>query len=224
MVSAPVNAINSVVNAFKNLQETLEDPDASGWEQFFAVFQAGTEVLSAMSTVLSIVNTVQEMLNATKQKSIQKTTQEMAVEQAQIGVKQMNAGASLGEALAEGAATSTKGAGSVASIPYVGAFMAIAMLATIMASVLAVISQAKGFATGGVVGGRSYTGDKILARLNSGELVLNQEQQNKLLNMNDQTVVQSGAYINIPDKITLTAHGKDLQATLINVNKYNSKI
>lgn len=224
MVEAPVNAINSVVNAFKNLQETLEDPDASGWEQFFAVFQAGTEVLSAMSTVLNIVNTVQEMLNATKQKSIQKTTQEMAVEQAQIGVKQMNAGASIGEALAEGAATSTKGAGSVASIPYVGAFMAIAMLATIMASVLAVISQAKGFATGGVVGGNSYTGDKILARLNSGELVLNQDQQNKLLNMNEQTVVQSGAYINIPDKITLTAHGKDLQATLINVNKYNSKI
>ena len=229
MVEAPVNAINSVVNAFKNLQETLEDPDASGWEQFFAVFQAGTEVLSAMSTVLNIVNTVQEMLNATKQKSIQKTTQEMAVEQAQIGVKQMNAGASIGEALAEGAATSTKGAGSVASIPYVGAFMAIAMLATIMASVLAVISQAKGFATGGVVrapGGRGgfSTGDKILARLNAGELVLNQDQQNKLLNMNEETVVQSGAYINIPDKITLTAHGKDLQATLINVNKYNSKI
>lgn len=229
MVEAPVNAINSVVNAFKNLQETLEDPDASGWEQFFAVFQAGTEVLSAMSTVLNIVNTVQEMLNATKQKSIQKTTQEMAVESAQIGVKQMNAGASIGEALAEGAATSTKGAGSVASIPFVGAFMAIAMLATIMASVLAVISQAKGFASGGVVmapGGRGgySTGDKILARLNAGELVLNQDQQNKLLNMNDQTVVQSGAYINIPDKITLTAHGRDLQATLVNVNKYNSKI
>jgi hypothetical protein len=37
------------------------------------------------------------------------------------------------------------------------------------------------FAEGGIVPGNSFYGDKILARLNSGELVLNQEQQRKLL-------------------------------------------
>ncbi len=37
------------------------------------------------------------------------------------------------------------------------------------------------FADGGVVPGNSFYGDKILARLNSGELVLNQEQQKKML-------------------------------------------
>lgn len=36
------------------------------------------------------------------------------------------------------------------------------------------------FATGGIVGGNSYSGDAVLARLNSGEMVLNQESQQRL--------------------------------------------
>ena len=33
------------------------------------------------------------------------------------------------------------------------------------------------FENGGIVGGTSFYGDKILARVNSGELILNQKQQ-----------------------------------------------
>ena len=40
-----------------------------------------------------------------------------------------------------------------------------------------------GFAEGGVVGGDSPTGDKIMARLNSGEMVLNKDQQNMLFGL-----------------------------------------
>lgn len=40
-----------------------------------------------------------------------------------------------------------------------------------------------GFAEGGVVGGNSPTGDKIMARLNSGEMVLNKDQQNMLFGL-----------------------------------------
>ncbi|OAV66939.1 hypothetical protein Barb6_02460 [Bacteroidales bacterium Barb6] len=36
------------------------------------------------------------------------------------------------------------------------------------------------FATGGVVGGSSFTGDNLLARVNSGEVILNREQQEKI--------------------------------------------
>lgn len=38
------------------------------------------------------------------------------------------------------------------------------------------------FAEGGIVGGSSWTGDRLLARLNSGEMVLNVRQQKALLN------------------------------------------
>lgn len=37
-------------------------------------------------------------------------------------------------------------------------------------------------AEGGIVGGSSYSGDKVLTRLNSGEMVLNFDQQNRLFN------------------------------------------
>jgi len=40
----------------------------------------------------------------------------------------------------------------------------------------------KGYAGGGIVGGSSFNGDKIPARLNSGEMVLNKTQQSKLWN------------------------------------------
>ena len=39
---------------------------------------------------------------------------------------------------------------------------------------------AQGFSTGGLVGGTSYTGDKLLAWVNSKELILNQQQQSAL--------------------------------------------
>jgi hypothetical protein len=41
------------------------------------------------------------------------------------------------------------------------------------------------FADGGIVGGSSYYGDKILARVNSGELILNNKQQQALYGMLD---------------------------------------
>lgn len=38
----------------------------------------------------------------------------------------------------------------------------------------------KGHAEGGIIGGNSYSGDRVLTRLNSGEMVMNMEQQNAL--------------------------------------------
>ena len=44
------------------------------------------------------------------------------------------------------------------------------------------------FEFGGIVPGNSYSGDKMLARVNSGELILNRAQQNNLAG-----ALQSGA-------------------------------
>lgn len=49
------------------------------------------------------------------------------------------------------------------------------------ASIIAAIASVPKFATGGIVGGTSYVGDKILARVNSGELILNDAQQRSAL-------------------------------------------
>lgn len=76
------------------------------------------------------------------------------------------------EATANAAAMATGAGSSVASVPFAGPVMAVAAVA----SVLAAIANLPKFATGGIVGGNSYHGDKILARLNSGEMVLNHRQ------------------------------------------------
>lgn len=63
-------------------------------------------------------------------------------------------------------------------------------IATAVSGVLAAFAAIPKFATGGIVGGNSFYGDKILARLNSGELVLNQSQQRNLSGMLDSPNVE----------------------------------
>lgn len=82
------------------------------------------------------------------------------------------------EATANAEAAATGAASSVASIPFVGPAMAISAVLALIAT----IAKAPKFATGGVVGGNSFYGDKILARVNSGELILNRQQQATLYN------------------------------------------
>lgn len=59
-----------------------------------------------------------------------------------------------------------------------------------MIAMISAIHSATGYATGGIVGGTSYNGDKLFARLNSGEMILNKTQQNKLWRMiNNGTII-----------------------------------
>lgn len=62
-----------------------------------------------------------------------------------------------------------------------------AFIATAIAGILSAFASIPKFETGGIVGGASYYGDKILARVNSGELILNSQQQRKLFGMMDSS-------------------------------------
>ena len=44
----------------------------------------------------------------------------------------------------------------------------------------------KGFEQGGIVGGNSFTGDKIPIRVNSGEMILNRQQQTNLFKASNE--------------------------------------
>ena len=81
------------------------------------------------------------------------------------------------EATANTASAASGAASSVASVPIVGPILAIAAVA----SILGALANLPKFATGGIVPGTSFSGDNVLARVNSGEMILNQAQQNRLL-------------------------------------------
>ena len=99
-----------------------------------------------------------------------------------------------GISIAEGAKGIAAGMASAAAIPFPANIAAIisvvAQIGAIIGTVASTISQAKqivqganagGFEGGGVVGGTSYTGDKLTANVNSNEVILNGEQQANLL-------------------------------------------
>lgn len=51
------------------------------------------------------------------------------------------------------------------------------------ATLASIIAQVSSFSTGGIVGGTSYHGDKVPARVNSGEMVLTMKQQKRLFDI-----------------------------------------
>lgn len=79
-----------------------------------------------------------------------------------------------------------KAASSVAGIPVVGPILAVGAVASIIAALMSIPK----FEHGGIVGGASYSGDNILARVNSGEMILNSSQQGNLFRM----INNSGGY------------------------------
>ena len=72
-----------------------------------------------------------------------------------------------------------KGSNSVASIPVVGPIMAVAAIASIAAA----FASMPTFTYGGIMPGNLFSGDKMLARVNSGEMILNSGQQSNLFNL-----------------------------------------
>jgi hypothetical protein len=97
----------------------------------------------------------------------------------------------------------------------------IAATVTGLSTVVTTVAQIKGMATGGIVQGPTSQGDKILTRLNSGEMVLNQGQQARmfrLLNGELQPAIGTGGLI-LESKV----RGSDLVLALKNYNGISSK-
>jgi len=63
------------------------------------------------------------------------------------------------------------------------------------------------FENGGIVGGNSMSGDKILARVNSGELILNRGQQDRLANQLTNNTVNNTPTIN--NYFTINGYNQD---------------
>lgn len=86
------------------------------------------------------------------------------------------------------AAAAASGAASAAGLPYpynLAAIMsAVATITSIFGTIQGMVNRSGGkFAEGGIVGGTSYSGDKLFAMVNSGEMILNKRQQRNLGNM-----------------------------------------
>lgn len=96
-------------------------------------------------------------------------------------------------------------------------------IATIVSSILGVFSSLPKFENGGVVGGHSFHGDKILARLNSGELVVNKHDQNRLWDLISQGTRSTNAQMN-GASVQFKISGRDLVGVLSNHQNKTSRV
>ena len=94
--------------------------------------------------------------------------------------------------------------------PYAGPILA-ALIGASGAVQIATITANKpkppSFATGGIVPGNSYSGDKVQANVNSGEMILNAQQQANLWKMANSATGGGGAVVNMP--VTIENNASD---------------
>ena len=98
---------------------------------------------------------------------------------------------------------------------------AISAVAALGAAVAAAISAAnktniQRFANGGIVGGSSFTGDRVSAQVNSGEMILNKSQQANLFR-----IANGGG---TGKEVTFRISGTDLVGVMNNINRKNKMI
>lgn len=106
--------------------------------------------------------------------------------------------------------------------PWVWIAFALSGLAT-MATMISQIKSATsgGYAQGGIIPGSSYSGDNLTARVNSGEMILNQRQQKNLFNMIDEGRFPQNGGTNVT--VTGVIRGTDLLLVQKNANKVRSR-
>ena len=96
----------------------------------------------------------------------------------------------------------------------------IAWLGAGLAAVATTIATIKGFADGGIIEGSSYHGDRIVARLNAGEMVLNRKQQANLFRALDNGISSNAG----GGKVEFEIKGSTLKGVLKNYDNKMNKV
>lgn len=173
-ITTIAQSFERIYDAITNLMEAfgaeISEEAAESWKKFFAVMNAGVQILETVKSVTEAVQIIQDLAAKKKAKNalIEIASDKMVAEGEKEKAKANVFGAAAGAA------------NSVASIPYVGAILAVAAVASVIA---AIMSATKGFAKGGFIPGNRGAGDTTLVRTTPGELVLNAGQQRNLFDL-----------------------------------------
>lgn len=219
-----------MVSAFENLRDVMNDVDASGWERIMAVWNAMTNTIDGIMSICKTIETLTELTN----KLARAKEAEAAIDKVAADEKVVNAAkgtaATIAETQAEKTAATTevaantaKGASaagaSAAKLPFPWNIVAIGGAIAAAIAAFAVIPK---FAGGGIVTGGPSSGDKILARVNAGEMILNGRQQSNLFEAINSGKIGSsqGQSVHIGfDKV----RGSDIYLSLKNYMKSTGK-
>lgn len=171
--------IQGVGSGIVGMTEAL-DGNKSAWERISGVINSTLQIAEGISGIVKLI----DMLTTSTEAETAATAVNTTITAANTGVSATNTAAKSGEAVANATASGAK-------LPFPANLVAIAAGVAAVVGALGMISGA--FADGGIVGGSSWTGDKLMARVNSGEMILNGAQQSRLFAIANGATVYGAA-------------------------------
>lgn len=177
------------------------------------VSEGSTETLKAMGSMFSSIGQMTDDETAVIMQGIASITGSIA--EAVPAIMSL-VGAKSAEAVANGTAEASK-------VPFPANIPAIATtVATIMSVIGTIASVAGSFAEGGIIYGGSQLGDQMVAKVNSGEMIINGKQQQNLWEA-ISTGNLGGQRENTVTVTNVRVKGSDLYLALKNYSKVKSK-
>ena len=163
-------SIQGVGNGIQGISDALEG-NGDAWQQVTGLINGFISIAEGIQGIVELFG----MLTAATSAHAAASTTDAAATAGEAAAATANTAAKSGEAIANATASGAK-------MPFPLNLVAIAAG---VAAVIAALAAVSGFATGGVIGGTSTSGDKKFARVNSGEMILNKFQQARLFGMID---------------------------------------
>ena len=167
-ISSMTNALEGGRNAWETLTGIVD-----GAIQIFQGIMGVVDIVKALTMATEMSAAAGQVKAATTASETAAVTTHAAATAADTAATLTNTAAKGGEAVADATASGAK-------LPF--PYNLVAIAAGVAAVVAALASVSGAFANGGIVGGSSPSGDKLLARVNSGEMILNGAQQSRLFN------------------------------------------
>jgi len=161
-------SIQGVGNGIQGITDAL-DGNGDAWQQVSGILNGFISIAEGIQGIVELI----QMLTAATAAHTMASTTDAAATAGEAATATANTAAKSGEAVANATASGAK-------MPFPLNLVAIAAG---VAAVIAALAAVSGFATGGVIGGTSTSGDKKFARVNSGEMILNKFQQARLFGM-----------------------------------------
>lgn len=227
-----INGIDGIVKSVQSLSQSLKE-GADAWEIFMGAVGIASSVISAISAVMETYNILSSIHTAKKTAEGAATTAATTAVTAAESAKAAADTASIAPAMGATAAAKAQEAAYLdlaaaayfaahASIPFAGFGIAAGFISSMMAMMAAQTAASAAiaaFADGGIVSGNTFHGDRVLARVNAGEMILNQNQQANLFRALNSGNDGGGAVVS-----EVKIKGSDLYLALKNYNNKMGKI
>lgn len=197
-----LNAINST-----GLPEpSIKKETINTWDEFNSAMANTSTIVSSLS------NTFKESSEVTVASILQMVSTALPAIGSLISSIQALSAA---EAVEAGVAATGKAVST--SKHWIEAIAAVAALGAAVATAVSAAQRPQRFANGGIVGGSSFTGDRVTAQVNSGEMILNKTQQARLFQLANGSAAEE-------KEVNFRISGTDLVGVLNNQTRKNRLI